>query len=178
MLPLSAHADGKQKAAALAGAALFHDKGCAHCHGEAGVGGKKGPTLTTLRKDKLWTPAKIKDQILKGGQKMPPFADSITDEEAAQLIAYLRAKKKPVARLPLQSNTGALNLEPVLYLSGGSASRAMRPLGPTTKGSESAFQLPLSSDCQLLPSSRLLSEPFVPTVIHSLRDSEYCTAER
>jgi len=35
-------------------------------------------------------------------------------------------------------------------------SRAMRPSGPTTKGSESAFQLPLSSGCQVLPSSRLI----------------------
>src|ERR1035438_9307551 len=57
-------------------------------------------------------------------------------------------------------------------------SRAMRPLGPTTKGSERAFQLPLSSGCQVLPSSRLKSEPLVPTVIQSLRLSDHCTALR
>src|ERR1035437_3116024 len=56
--------------------------------------------------------------------------------------------------------------------------RAMRPLGPTTKGSERAFQLPSSSGCQVLPSSRLMSEPLVPTVIQSLRLSDHWTAER
>jgi hypothetical protein len=40
-----------------------------------------------LRKNKLWPPAKITAQILNGGQKMPPFSDSVTD---------LRAKHRPV----------------------------------------------------------------------------------
>ena len=92
-----AHAlSAKDKAAQQAGALLFRSKGCAHCHGEAGIGGKKGPVLTALPKDKLWTPAKITDQILNGGQKMPPFSESVTDAEAAQLVAYLRAKHKPI----------------------------------------------------------------------------------
>jgi mono/diheme cytochrome c family protein len=60
-----------------------------------GIGAKKGPALTNLRKDKLWTPEKITSQILNGGQKMPPFSESLTDSEAAQLVAYLRAKHKP-----------------------------------------------------------------------------------
>ena len=84
------------KAAEQAGALLFHQKGCAHCHGEGGVGGTKGPSLADLRKNKLWTPAKITGQILNGGQKMPPFSESVTDGEAAQLVAYLRAKHRPV----------------------------------------------------------------------------------
>lgn len=79
-----------------AGAVLFRDKGCAFCHGVGGVGSKKAPALLDLRKDKAWPPGKIKDQILNGGPKMPPFADSLTDQEIAQLVAYLRAKKKPV----------------------------------------------------------------------------------
>lgn len=87
----------KDKAAEQAGAVLFRDKGCAHCHGEGGSGGQKGPSLANIAKDKLWTPAKITDQILNGGQKMPPFSDSVTDEEAAQLVAWLRAKNRPVA---------------------------------------------------------------------------------
>ncbi len=94
----SAHAllGSKTKAAEQAGAVLFRDKGCAHCHGEGGAGGKKGPDLTALRKDKVWTPAKIADQVLNGGQKMPPFRDSFTDEEVGQLIAWLRAKHRPI----------------------------------------------------------------------------------
>jgi mono/diheme cytochrome c family protein len=78
------------------GAALFRDKGCTYCHGVGAVGTKKAPALTGLPKDKTWTPEKITDQILNGGQKMPPFRDSVTDEEVTDLIAYLRAKNKPV----------------------------------------------------------------------------------
>ena len=71
----------------MAGAVLFRDKGCAHCHGEGGIGGKKGPPLVDIEKDKQWTPEKITNQILNGGQKMPPFADSLTDAEVAHIAA-------------------------------------------------------------------------------------------
>jgi mono/diheme cytochrome c family protein len=80
---------------AKAGAALFSDKGCTYCHGPAGQGAKKGPALTDLWKDKTWTDEKITNQILNGGQKMPPFQDSVTDDEVKDLISWLRAKKKP-----------------------------------------------------------------------------------
>ena len=79
-----------------AGAILFRDKGCAYCHGVGGVGTKKAPALTDLHKDKNWPPEKITNQILNGGHKMPPFRDSVTDDEVIQLIAWLRAKNKPV----------------------------------------------------------------------------------
>jgi mono/diheme cytochrome c family protein len=78
-----------------AGAVLFRDKGCTYCHGVGGVGTKKAPSLTGLPKDKTWTSEKITTQILNGGQKMPPFRDSVTDEDVTDLIAYLRAKNKP-----------------------------------------------------------------------------------
>jgi hypothetical protein len=54
----------------------------------------------------------------------------------------------------------------------------IRPWGPTTNGRERAFQLPLSRGCQLRPSSRLMSEPLVPTVIQSLSASLHWTEER
>ena len=79
-----------------AGALLFRDKGCAYCHGVGGVGGKKAPSLVGLPKDKAWPTDKITNQILNGGQKMPPFRESLTDEEVTQLVAYLRAKSKPI----------------------------------------------------------------------------------
>jgi mono/diheme cytochrome c family protein len=91
-----AHAASKTKAAEEAGAVLFRDKGCSYCHGASGGGGKKGPDLRGIRTDKLWPPDKITKQILNGGQKMPPFSDSLTDVEIAQLVAYLRAKERPV----------------------------------------------------------------------------------
>ncbi len=79
-----------------AGAILFRDKGCTYCHGVGGIGGKKAPSLMNIRNDKVWTPAKMTDQITNGGQKMPPFGDALTDAEIAQLVAYLRAKHRPV----------------------------------------------------------------------------------
>jgi mono/diheme cytochrome c family protein len=94
--PAHALFGAKTKAAEQAGAILFRDKGCTHCHGVGGIGGKKGPDLAGLRKNKLWTPAKITGQILDGGQKMPPFREALSGEEAAQLVAYLRAKHRPV----------------------------------------------------------------------------------
>jgi mono/diheme cytochrome c family protein len=95
-IPAQALLSSKEKAAEQAGAVLFRDKGCAYCHGPGGSGGKKGPDLSGLRTDKLWPPDKITNQILNGGQKMPPFADSLTDAEIAQLVAYLRAKQRPI----------------------------------------------------------------------------------
>lgn len=91
----AAFSAAKKDEAEKAGAVLFRDKGCAYCHGVNGEGTKKAPALSDLPKDKEWPPEKITDQILNGGQKMPPFRDSVTDEEAAQLVAYLRAKNKP-----------------------------------------------------------------------------------
>lgn len=86
----------KREDEAKAGAVLFRDKGCTYCHGVGGVGSKKAPSLLDLPKDKTWTNEKITSQILNGGQKMPPFRDSVSDDEVSQLIAYLRAKNKPV----------------------------------------------------------------------------------
>jgi mono/diheme cytochrome c family protein len=88
----------------LAGAILFRDKGCAHCHGDRGVGTRKAPALVDIRKRKEWTPAKITDQILNGGQKMPPFSDSLSDPQVAQIVAYLRARHPPVPPPPPQAN--------------------------------------------------------------------------
>jgi len=94
-VPSHAFFSSDDKPAAQAGAVLFQTKGCAHCHGEGGVGGKKGPPLSDLPKSKLWTAEKITNQIMNGGQKMPAFYESLTDPEVAQLVAYLRAKHRP-----------------------------------------------------------------------------------
>lgn len=86
----------KKGDAEKAGAILFRDKGCTYCHGVGAVGTKKAPALTSLPKDKTWTDEKIISQIMNGGQKMPPFRESVTDEDITDLIAYLRAKNKPI----------------------------------------------------------------------------------
>jgi mono/diheme cytochrome c family protein len=95
--PAHAHWGARNKAAAEAGAVLFRDRGCARCHGANGIGGKKGPALTDLRRNKQWKADRLRAQILNGGQKMPPFGEALSDPEVAQLIAYLRAKHRPVA---------------------------------------------------------------------------------
>jgi mono/diheme cytochrome c family protein len=84
------------KANEMAGAVLFRDKGCGFCHGANLEGTRKAPALDQIRKQKAWTSEKISAQILDGGAKMPPFRESLSDEEIQQLIAFLRAKKHPV----------------------------------------------------------------------------------
>ena len=91
----ASYSSSKEEESAKAGAALFRDKGCTYCHGVGGAGTKKAPPLTDAWKDKSLTTEKMTDQILNGGQKMPPFRDSVTDDEVIDLIAYIRAKKKP-----------------------------------------------------------------------------------
>jgi mono/diheme cytochrome c family protein len=93
-LPLRAHA-ADQKADERSGAVLFRDKGCAHCHGANGEGTAKAPPVANIRTDKKWPVAKIKDQILNGGAKMPPFSDSLSDPEIDQIITFMRAKHWP-----------------------------------------------------------------------------------
>lgn len=89
-------AHGGTAADERAGAVLFRDKGCVYCHGVGGSGGQKGPDLTKLRENNLWPTAKITQQILNGGQRMPAFRESLTAAEAAQLAAYLRARHWPI----------------------------------------------------------------------------------
>lgn len=78
-----------------AGAALYRDKGCVQCHGVDLKGNKKGPSLDDIRNDPAWPPQRITKQITDGGQKMPPFGESLTDPEVAQLVTFLRAKDRP-----------------------------------------------------------------------------------
>lgn len=94
-LPANALWGHKDKKEEIAGAILFRDKGCAHCHGDNRTGTKKGPSLANIRKDNRWTPDKLTDQILNGGKKMPPFSDSLSDQEVSEIITYLRAKHPP-----------------------------------------------------------------------------------
>jgi mono/diheme cytochrome c family protein len=83
------------KADEQAGALLYRDKGCPQCHGADLAGNKKGPSIAEIRTDKEWPADRITKQIKDGGAKMPPFGDSLTDPEIAQLVAFLRAKDRP-----------------------------------------------------------------------------------
>jgi mono/diheme cytochrome c family protein len=75
-----------------AGAAVFHDKGCEHCHGVDGTGTDRGPELSTI--GKRWHKDRIAQQILRGGGGMPPFGAALQPDEVKQLVDYLSAKRK------------------------------------------------------------------------------------
>jgi mono/diheme cytochrome c family protein len=92
-LPSAAGALSK-KQSEQAGAVLFRDKGCTFCHGVAGEGTARGPSLADTRKTK--NAAQITSQIENGSQKMPRFKDALTPDEVSQLVSFLRAKHRPV----------------------------------------------------------------------------------
>ena len=81
------------------GPALFHEKGCEHCHGVNGVGIQgKAPSLLTVGK-RLKKDA-IEKQIHDGGQNMPPFGDALQPDEITALVNMLAKQKKSPKHLP------------------------------------------------------------------------------
>jgi ubiquinol-cytochrome c reductase cytochrome b subunit len=79
-----------QSEAVKAGAVLFGKSGCTFCHGLAGAGTERAPSLrdvSSRRNDE-----QIRRQIHDGGQMMPPFGEALTEDEIAQLSAFLQAK--------------------------------------------------------------------------------------
>jgi mono/diheme cytochrome c family protein len=75
-----------------AGATLFHEKGCEHCHGANGSGGDLGPDLSTV--GKRLSKQKIELQIHNGGAAMPAFGDVLQPDEVQDLVDFLHAKRK------------------------------------------------------------------------------------
>jgi len=90
----AAHA--ASKAVRAQGAAVFHEKGCEHCHGVDGIGTDKGPDLSGV--GRLLHKPEIAKQIHDGGKQMPAFGDALTDDEVQQLVEYLAVKKKKVKK--------------------------------------------------------------------------------
>jgi len=80
------------------GQELFAAKGCAHCHGQDGIGGGKGPDLQQVRKRRDHDSILV--QIHDGGKEMPPFGDELSAQEIDDLIAFLRMKRKLVVAPP------------------------------------------------------------------------------
>jgi mono/diheme cytochrome c family protein len=94
-LPADAHASARADRGL--GAALFHERGCEHCHGVDGVGTERGPDLSGV--GRLLHKPDIEKQIRDGGKSMPAFGDSLSNDEVQQLVAYLAAKKKRGTKL-------------------------------------------------------------------------------
>ncbi|MBB5058677.1 cytochrome c551 [Granulicella aggregans] len=89
--PHTVHASSKRVQAV--GAAVFHDKGCQHCHGADLTGTDRGPDLSTV--GKKWHKGRIEKQIREGGNGMPAFGDVLQPDEIKSLVDYLSAKRKP-----------------------------------------------------------------------------------
>lgn len=72
------------------GRALFHDTGCSQCHtlADAGATGAYGPSLDG---NPELTRALALDRLTNGRGDMPSFAGILSNEELAQLAAYVAA---------------------------------------------------------------------------------------
>lgn len=79
------------------GAALFHEKGCEHCHGVNGRGGDLGPDLSTV--GKRLKKEQIEHQIHDGGAAMPAFGDVLQPDEIKDLVDFLHAKRKAAKKV-------------------------------------------------------------------------------
>ena len=76
---------------AARGAQSFELRGCINCHAIDGVGGQKGPDLssigTQLSSDQLtW-------RILNGGRNMPAYGTTLTPDELNDLVAFLQTRQ-------------------------------------------------------------------------------------
>jgi mono/diheme cytochrome c family protein len=86
---------GAKKPDAAKGKEVFADQ-CAMCHNAASTEKKMGPGLKGLfSKDKLTngkkpTEANVLSKINEGGNGMPPFKEMLSDDERADLLAYLK----------------------------------------------------------------------------------------
>lgn len=101
---VSAGSKAKQR-----GAELFEQRGCSHCHGPAGIGGKRAPDLQLVRK--RLNKAQITLQIHNGGMMMPAFGNTLTTPQIQDLVAYLRAKRKVIV-VPSTPRTASVNQMP------------------------------------------------------------------
>jgi mono/diheme cytochrome c family protein len=90
--PTPAHPAPAGLHASASGAALFHEKGCEHCHGANFAGTDKAPSLLTV--GKRLNKEAIAKQIRGGGKQMPAFGEALQPDEIAALADMLSKKKK------------------------------------------------------------------------------------
>jgi mono/diheme cytochrome c family protein len=70
-----------------AGKAVFTSAGCGGCHtlADAGTNGTVGPNLDEAKPSKEL----VVTRVTKGMGPMPPFADQLTDQQIADVAAYV-----------------------------------------------------------------------------------------
>lgn len=89
-MPHALHASSKE--AQTAGAAVFREKGCQHCHGADLTGTDRGPNLSTVGKKRRKD--QIDRQIREGAGGMPAFGDVLQPDEIKSLVDFLTARRK------------------------------------------------------------------------------------
>ena len=77
----------KLKGNATAGKAVFASQGCGGCHtlSAAGSGGTVGPNLDDAKPDTEL----VVTRVTKGMGPMPPFGESLSDQQIADVAAYV-----------------------------------------------------------------------------------------
>jgi ubiquinol-cytochrome c reductase cytochrome b subunit len=75
----------------LQGATAFEQRGCINCHRIAGVGGQRGPDLTTV--GKRLTSNELTWRILNGGRNMPAYGATMTPQDTAALVEFLSTRQ-------------------------------------------------------------------------------------
>ncbi len=88
--PLPVKVVGVASGSVLAGARLFHAKGCLNCHLIGPYGGRRGPDLTDVGRRLI--PEQMILRIANGGVNMPAYAGNLTPQEMNELIAFLRTR--------------------------------------------------------------------------------------
>jgi ubiquinol-cytochrome c reductase cytochrome c subunit len=95
---------------AQAGKRLFLTVGCYECHGTMGAGANTGPRLAPNPMPWLAFIYQLRHPIGTppyGNMRMPPYGSTVlTDAQAADIYAYLRAIKRgrPADQIPLLSH--------------------------------------------------------------------------
>jgi ubiquinol-cytochrome c reductase cytochrome b subunit len=92
----------------LAGALVFQNKQCRNCHAFDGVGGERGPDLTTVA-TRLTEPQLVR-QVIQGGGNMPAYGKTLSPQEIRALTSYLYTLH-PLNQIPAQPAIGPLTPE-------------------------------------------------------------------
>ncbi len=73
------------------GAQLFQAHGCIACHTIGGVGGDRGPNLSTV--GRRLSSDQMTWRILNGGHNMPAFAKTLSPDQLSALVAFLQTRQ-------------------------------------------------------------------------------------
>lgn len=96
-------ARGDAPAQAADATSVLYQRNCAVCHGKNGEGQQVGTlTVPTLREGRAATDTdeRLLAQISNGGNGMPPFKFSLSDEEIRDLLRFVREDVQGRARKP------------------------------------------------------------------------------